>query len=278
MSENGSPILVTGGTGTLGRLVVARLLEAGRDVRVLSRGRKDRVAAAGVEYVTADLTTGGGVFAAVDGIEVIVHCAGSVKGDATKARHLLEAASRVGVRHLVYISVVGDERVPMTGRLDRLMFGYFGSKLATDRIVAESAVPWTTLHATQFYDGILTTVTQMARLPIAMVPAGWRFQPVDTGEVAARLAELALGAPAGLVPELAGPRAYELADLLRGYLRATHRRRLIVGLPVPGAAASAVRAGAILAPDRAVGRKTWEDFLAERVGSPSEGRTATAGS
>ena len=165
--------------------------------------------------MTADLTTGEGVLAALDGIEVIVHCAGSVKGDATKARHLLEAASRVGVRHVVYISVVGDERVPMTGRLDRLMFGYFGSKLATDRIVAESAVPSTTLHTTQFYDGILTTVTAMARLPIAMVPAGWRFQPVDTGEVAARLAELALGTPAGLVPDMAGPRAYELTDLLR---------------------------------------------------------------
>ena len=278
MTENGNPILVTGGTGTLGRLVVARLVEAGRDVRVLSRGRKGRPAAAGVEYVTADLSTGEGVPAAVDGTEVVVHCAGSVKGDATKARHLLDAASRVGVRHVVYISVVGDERVPMAGRLDRLMFGYFGSKLATDRIVAESPVPSTTLHATQFYDGILATVTQMARLPVAMVPAGWRFQPVDTGEVAARLAELALGTPAGLVPDLAGPRSYELTDLLRTYLQATHRRRLIVQVPMPGAAARAVRGGAILAPDRAVGHKTWEDFLAERVGSPSEGRTVTAGS
>ena len=278
MTENGNPILVSGGTGTLGRLVVARLLEAGRDVRVLSRGRKGRAATAGVDYVTADLSTGEGVPAAVDGAEVVVHCAGSVKGDATKTRHLLDAASRVGVRHVVYISVVGDERVPMAGRLDRLMFGYFGSKLATDRIVADSGVPWTTLHATQFYDGILTTVTQMARLPIAMVPAGWRFQPIDTGEVAARLAELALGMPAGLVPDMAGPRSYELADLLRTYLRATHRRRLIVQLPMPGAAARAVRGGAILAPDRAVGHKTWEDFLAERVGARSEGRTVTAGS
>jgi len=273
MNENGNPILVTGGTGTLGRLVVARLHEAGRDVRVLSRGRKDRLDADGVEYVTADLTTGDGVQAAVDGTEVVMHCAGSVKGDATKARQLVEAASRAGVRHLVYISVVGDERVPMAGSLDRLLFGYFGSKLATDRVVAESGLPWTTLHATQFYDGILTTVTQMARLPVAMVPAGWRFQPIDTGEVAARLAELALGTPAGLVPDMAGPRAYELADLLRGYLQATQRQRLIVQLPMPGAAARAVRAGAILALDRAVGRKTWEDFLAERVGSPSEDQT-----
>ena len=105
----------------------------------------------------------------------------------------------------------------------------------------------------------------MAKLPVIPVPAGVRFQPVDTGEVAARLVELALGAPAGLVPDMAGPRVYTMADLLRGYLRARGKRRPLVPVPLPGKAARAVRAGANLAPDRAVGHRTWEDFLAERV-------------
>jgi uncharacterized protein YbjT (DUF2867 family) len=98
-------------------------------------------------------------------------------------------------------------------------------------------------------------------------PAGFRFQPVDTGEVAARLAELALGPPAGLVPDIAGPRIYATAELIRGYLRASGKRRPIVPVRLPGRAARAVRAGAILAPDRAVGRRTWEEFLADRVSS-----------
>jgi uncharacterized protein YbjT (DUF2867 family) len=97
--------------------------------------------------------------------------------------------------------------------------------------------------------------------------AGVRFQPVDTGEVAARLAELALAPQAGLVPDMAGPRVYPMADLLRGYLRASGKRRPIAPVPLPGQAARAVRAGANLAPERAVGRRTWEEFLADRVGS-----------
>jgi len=98
------------------------------------------------------------------------------------------------------------------------------------------------------------------------VPSGIRFQPVDATEVASRLVELALGAPSGLVPDVAGPRVYEMRDLVRSYLRAAGRRRLLVPVRVPGAVGRALRAGANLAPDRAVGRRTWEDFLAEHVG------------
>src|SRR5207249_9230036 len=117
---------------------------------------------------------------------------------------------------------------------------------------------------------------QMARLPVIPVPAGFRFQPVDAGDVAARLVELALGPPAGLVPDLAGPRVYGLAELLRGYLRARRKHRPIVPVRVPGKAARAIRAGANLAPDRAVGRRTWEEFLAERVRSSSDSRSSVA--
>jgi uncharacterized protein YbjT (DUF2867 family) len=256
-------LLVTGGTGTLGRLVVPRLLEAGATVRVLSR--RDHGPGDGVEYVTGDLATGQGVDAALDGAEVVVHLAGSSKGDEDKARNLVRAASRAGTRHLVFISVVGADRVPVVSALDRAMFGYIASKLAAERVVADSGLPWTTLRATQFHQLLLTLARQMARLPVLPVPTGIRVQPVDADEVAARLAELALGPPAGLVPDLAGPRVYELAELLRGYLRASGRRRPLLPVRLPGAAARAFRAGANLAPDRAVGRRTWEEFLAGQV-------------
>jgi uncharacterized protein YbjT (DUF2867 family) len=261
------PILVTGGTGTLGRLVVPRLLDAGRDVRVLSR--RGRAPGAGAEHVTGDLATGEGIEAAVRGIEIIVHCAGGPKGDGDKARHLVRAASRAGTRHLVYISVVGADRVPVTSPIDRAMFGYFASKLAAERAVAGSGLPWTTLRATQFHDLLLLTVRQLAKLPVVPVPAGWRFQPIDPAEVAARLVDLALGSPAGLVPDMGGPRVYEMAELVRGYLRARRKHRPILPVWIPGKAARAFRAGANLAPDRAVGRRTWEDFLAARVSAPS---------
>jgi len=97
------------------------------------------------------------------------------------------------------------------------------------------------------------------------LPSRSAFQPVDTDEVAARLVELALGQPAGLVPDLAGPRVYSVAELMRAYLRATGRRRPILSVRLPGRAARAVREGAVLAPDRAVGKVTWEEFLARSV-------------
>jgi uncharacterized protein YbjT (DUF2867 family) len=145
------------------------------------------------------------------------------------------------------------------------MFGYFASKLAAERVVADSGLPWTTLRATQFHDLILMVAQQMTKLPVIPVPAGVRFQPVDAGEVAGRLVELALGPPAGLAPDMAGPQVHTVPDLLHSYLRASGKRRPMVPVPLPGKAAGAVRAGANLAPGRAVGHRTWEDFLAERV-------------
>jgi len=263
-----SPMLITGGSGTLGRLVVSRLREAGRDVRVLSRRHHDD---AGIAFMTGDLATGEGIDAAVDGAEIVVHLAGSPKGDEDKARHLVRAASWAGTRHLVYISVVGADRIPVVSGADRAMFGYFASKLAAEEVIAASGVPWTTLRATQFHDLTLKTVQGMAKMPVIPVPAGFQFQPVDADEVAVRLVELALGEPAGRVPDLGGPRAYEMAELVRGYLRASHRRRMIMPIRLPGRAARAFRSGANLAPERAVGRRTWEEFLAERV---DEGATA----
>jgi uncharacterized protein YbjT (DUF2867 family) len=261
-----SPILVTGGTGTLGRHVVPRLRAAGHAVRVLSR--HNHASEDGIEYVTGDLLTGEGIASAVDGAGIIVHLAGSRTGDDEATRNLVRAASRSGVRHLVYISVIGADRIPMVSGIDRTMFGYFGSKLAAERIVADSGLPWTTLRAAQFHDLSLTVAQQMAKLPVIPVPAGFQFQPVDSGEVASRLVELTLGTPAGLVPDMGGPRVYGMADLIRGYLRACAKHRMIVPVWIPGTAARALRAGANLAPERAVGQRTWEDFLAERVSSP----------
>ena len=267
-----SPILVTGGTGTVGKLVVRRLRAAGHDgIRVLSRRRQED-SEDGVEFYTGDLAAGEGVEAAVDGAGTILHLAGSAKGDEDKARSLVRAASRAGTPHVVYISVVGADRVPVVGRVDRAMFGYFASKLAAERMLSDSGLPFTTLRATQFFDLILSVAQQMARLPVVPVPAGFRFQPVDTDEVAARLVELVSGKPSGLVPDIGGPRVYGMAELLRGYMKAANRRRPLVPLPLPGKAARALRTGVNLAPDQATGHRTWEEFLMERVSWREPGR------
>jgi uncharacterized protein YbjT (DUF2867 family) len=262
-----SSILVTGGTGTLGRLVVQHLREAGSDVRVLSRHSHDHEA--GVQFISGDLLTGAGVDEAVRGVQAIVHCAGNFKGDAAMTQTLVQAAHKAGAPHLVFISVVGTDRIPVVG-FGRLAFAYFRAKREAEEAVSASGLPWTTLRATQFYDLFLIVGKAVAKLPVAPFAAGFRFQPVDADEVAARLASLAVGDPAGLVPDLGGPRVYLMSELVRSYLRAVHRRRLLLPLWIPGTSARAVRAGgnrvAPAVPAIPVGVKTWEEFLIERTG------------
>lgn len=257
-------ILVTGGTGTLGRQLLPRLQEAGCAIRVLSRSTHE--AKDGIEYLRGDLNTGEGVADAMQGIDVIVHCAGSQKGDEVRTKNLVQAAAGSTVRHLVYISVVGADRVPVVSGFDRAAFGYFASKRAAELVVMNSGIPWTILRATQFHDLTFIVAQALAKMPIMPVIAGNRFQPVDTSEVAARLAELALAEPAGLVPDLGGPRIYSMADLMRSYLHTTGKRRLIVPIWMPGQAARANRNGANLTPNHADGKRTWEAFLADRLG------------
>lgn len=257
-------ILVTGGTGGLGRRVVPLLRKAGHPVRVISRHPLPDEP--GIEYLAGDLAKDeGSVRAAAEGVETVLHLAGAAGIDQNVAqiRRVVRAAQAAGVRHLVNVSVVGAERIPVRSGVDRAMFGYFAGQRAVEVAVEESGLPWTNLRATQFHDGfILLMVRAMVKLPVVPVPSGFRFQPVDADEVADRLSELTLGEPAGQAPDIAGPKIYDAAYLVRSYLRALGKRRLLVPMWMPGAAAGAVRAGANLAPDRAVGRRTWEDFLA----------------
>lgn len=259
-----SRILVTGGTGRLGRQLVPRLREGDCKLRVLSRSAHDN--ADGIEYVTGDLVTGAGIAAAVDGADIIVHCAGTSRPseDQAQTANLIRAAAAARPAHLLKISVVGADRVPVVSRTDRAMFGYFASMLASERAVASSGLPWTILRATQFHELVELVGKAMSRLPVIPVPAGIRFQPVDSRDVADRMAALALGAPARLVPDFGGPQIYPMADLVRGYLRAAGKRRALVSVRLPGGAARAVRAGANLVQEGTTGTRTWEDYLAQR--------------
>jgi uncharacterized protein YbjT (DUF2867 family) len=235
-------ILVTGGTGTLGRVLVGQLAAAGHEVRVLSRKPG---------HYTGDLSTGAGLAEAVDGTEVIVHCASDPRHwqvDIDGTRRLVEAARAAGAAHLVYVSIVGVDRIP---------FGYYRAKLATEKVVEESGLPWTILRATQFHNLIAAVAKVLTKSPVVPVPEGVSFQPCDVREVAARLVELAGGPAAGRVPDFGGPEIRTTAELFNSY----RRRRVIVPIPLPGRVFRALRSGANLAPDRRDGRITFEQFL-----------------
>ncbi|WP_306338245.1 SDR family oxidoreductase [Streptomyces sp. KL118A] len=242
-----STILVTGGTGTLGRLVTERLRADGHEVRVLSRHTRP---------YAVDLREGTGLDAAVTGADVIVHCATTLRGgDERAARNLIAAARKAGVAHLVYISIVGIDRVPL---------GYYKTKLAVERLIEESGLGWTVLRTTQFHDLVLRIMEASAKLPVMLLPGGVSDQPIEVGEVADRLAQLAAAPPAGRAEDMGGPEVRTFPDLARAYLRASGKRRRVLPVRLAGRTYRAARAGGHLTPGRAVGKGTFEEYLAAR--------------
>jgi uncharacterized protein YbjT (DUF2867 family) len=248
-----APIVVTGGTGMLGRAVVEHIEEAGQRARVVSR-RPAPGSGAGREWATADLLASTGVAQALAGSRAIVHCAtsGSAAKEVKATAAVIDAAERAGCPHLVYISIVGVDRIP---------FPYYKGKLAAEGLVERSRVPSTILRATQFHDLLRVLFSGVARLPLMTVP-GFRFQPVDVHEVAATLAGLATGEPAGRAPDVGGPEVAHAADFARTYLAATGRQRRIVPVALPGRTFRAFRAGGNLVSDGHTGRITFEQYLA----------------
>jgi uncharacterized protein YbjT (DUF2867 family) len=250
-----APILVTGGTGTIGSRVLPRLREAGRELRILSRHRRPEEP--GIRHVEGDTVAGRGLVEALDGVDVVLHLAGGAKGDDIAARNLATAAKDAGVRHLLLISVTGADRMPI---------GYFRAKAEAERVIAQSGVPWTVLRAAQLHDFVLPVVRGLARLPLLPIPGGLRFEPVHVEEVAARLTELTLGAPAGRVADIAGPQILGIRQLADAYLEVTGRRSRR-GLPIriPGSIGRAYRDGDNLAGDHVRrGARTWHGFLEQR--------------
>ena len=109
--------------------------------------------------------------------------------------------------------------------------------------------------------------------PVALAPKGFVLQPIDTGEVADRLVELALSAPAGRVPDVGGPGVRTFADLARSYQKVAGRCRRLFEVPVPGKMARAFRQGAQTCPERRCGKITWEAFLHRTVLSTETDQT-----
>lgn len=242
-------IVVTGGTGTLGRALVARLRDDGHEPRVLSRRP-------GPGRVVGDLDSGAGLEQALRGASVVVHAATRYRHDVAGTQRLVVAARRGGVSpHLVYVSIVGVDRVPMS---------YYREKVAVERVVEESGLPWTVQRVTQFHDLLDSLFTRLAALPVLPVLAEAAVQPIDVRDAAERFRELAAAGPAGRVPDLGGPAVRPMTELARVWLDARGSQRRVLPVRLPGAVARGYRAGGHLAPEHAEGRITFEEFLAAR--------------
>ena len=247
-------ILVTGGTGVLGSQVVERLREAGHTAIVLSRR-----ASTEADWVQGDIATGEGLEGALEGVDAVVHAASAAaefrkikSTDIQGTTHLVAAAEKAGVKHLVYISIVGIDMVP---------YVYYKAKVAAEETVKAGGVPWTILRATQFPE-LIDRVLRASRGPFLFVPGSMSFQPVHSSEVAQRLAELSLSSPAGMLADFGGPEVLTTKEIAHAWMARRGLSKIVVGVPIPGKAGRSFRAGNHLSPEHRDGHGTWAGWVA----------------
>lgn len=280
-------VLVTGGTGTLGREVVPELLKAGYVVRILSRQPATASRWPQVEWVQGDMASGSGVHEAVAGVDTIIHAA-TYAGvthdnvsmgaflrkallkhdpviDVDGTRLLLEYARADDVAHCIYVSIVGSEHIP---------FAYYRHKVQAEALVRESGIPWSIVRATQFYSLVDTLLRISDKWPVLTLASDFRLQPVDPREVARYLCSCVQQGPAGMLPDFGGPEVLTLGDMAHMWLDARHRSKRILRMPLPGKAARAVRQGRLTCPDEKRGTITWAQWVRETYAQPL---TANAG-
>lgn len=251
-------ILLTGGTGGLGREVVRAAEAAGHTVRIASRRARPGDTPPAREWARMDMESGAGVREALEGVDAVIHAASDPRRhaivDVEGTRRLVDAARAAGTAHLVNVSIVGVDEVP---------FAYYRSKLAAEQIVAASGVPHSILRATQFHSFIDAMTAGAARVPLILpLPTTFRFQSVDTGETAERLVRAVQEGPGGRLLDFGGPEVLTWGEMAAAWKVARGIRRPTVNLPLPGALAAAFRAGkTTLRHGGERGAIRWRDWL-----------------
>ena len=207
-------IVIIGGTGLIGSKTTARLRDKGHEILAVSPNT-------GVNTITGE-----GLAEALVGAEVVVDLANSPSWEdravleffETSGRNLLAAEAKAGVKHHIALSIVGTERLPESG--------YMRAKLAQERLIKESPIPYTIVHSTQFMEflkGIADggTVGTIARLS----PAA--FQPIASDDVADAMADVALAKPINGTIEIAGPERAPMNEIIARYLKAANDPRTV---------------------------------------------------
>ena len=208
-------IVIIGGTGLIGTKLVNKLREQGHEVVAASPSR-------GINSVTGE-----GLPAALTGAQAVVDVTNSPSWEdkavleffETSTRNLLAAEAVAGVRHHIALSVVGTERL--------LASGFFRAKMAQEKLIQASPIPYTIVRATQFFEFVgsianSATDRQTVRLPSALL------QPIASDDVAAKLADVVLAAPLNGMVELAGPDAIPLDEVVRQFLKANRDPRSVI--------------------------------------------------
>ncbi len=248
-------VLVTGGTGVLGKPLVRELLRREHEVRVLSRSA-DPTVPSGASAVQGDVRTTAGLKNAVKKVDAVVHAATSpfrraksTEVDGTRNVH--DAAVAAGAQHFLYVSIVGVDRVPAR---------YYKAKWAAEQVVEQSGRAWTVQRITQFHD----LIDRFLGFRVFPCTAHLSFQPIDVTDASRHLADLLDAGPQGRADDIGGPEVLSVRELRDQRRGVTGQRTLLVPTPAIGPLRE-LDAGHHLAPEARYGTQTWEQWLSEQA-------------
>ncbi|KOS07398.1 hypothetical protein AM493_16125 [Flavobacterium akiainvivens] len=244
-------ILITGGTGNLGKGLTQILNQKGLQYAVASRSNNENAP----NKVVADLMANKGVAQAVKGRSIIFHLATDLKKDTLLTQNLLQTIGSNKNVHLIYISIVGIDKTP---------FNYYQQKLASEELIKASGVPYTILRATQFHDFIDYIFTSLLKYRIGLLPKKVMAQPIAVDAVANALYEISLQPAESKTYEIGGLKAYTFNEMAKEWMRKTGKKKFIINLPLFGKLAKAFNGGALLTHTIDATSKSWQDYLNQK--------------
>ena len=248
-------ILITGGTGTLGKEIIKQLIGAAQ-INVISTKAGVRFAQ-GVNVIEADITDFNSLQTVVGAADVIVHCASNPadaeRVDLDGTRNILAAINKKQFKHFIYVSIAG---------VDKSQYPYYVVKREVEKIIEAEGIPFTILRATQFHDFVLyRMIKPFDNAQGLTIPAGLKFQSIDITEVAGKVRQLVEVGPNNEIITIGGPEILTIEEMAAVYLDMSGRAGSFKTEMMPGERFDMLRSGINLCGDNRFGKITWRQHL-----------------
>ncbi len=253
-NSSSSDILITGGTGLVGKAVCALLLKRGIEYTVATHKRPVEK-----NMVYMDLALMEEMDTSLLNRPIILHLASDKKhpdNDVNGTKMLLqEIVKRNYNPHFIYISIVGTDQLPMT---------YFKQKFQVEEEIKKSGVSYSILRATQFHNYVDQILQQLLKFRLAILPKKVLVQPIDVSIVAERLVNMCFERPTNQIENIGGREVLTLEEMVDSWLGVKDERKTVVNIPLPGRAGRSLKAGCLTCEKKTNGGRNWREWVTDR--------------
>ncbi|MEZ4772716.1 MAG: SDR family oxidoreductase [Bacteroidia bacterium] len=262
MSNSAKKVLVTGGTGLLGRELVS-FFENNHVPYVIGSRNQPANDILKTHWKKLDLATGEGLSECLENIDTIFHLASATRPfnpatDVEGTRKMLEAGKLSGVNHIIYVSIVGIDKLPIS---------YYKIKIAAEQVIKDAGVDYTILRSTQFHTFLNTTIKKALKYPVAFMPKAIKYQPVGLIFVVDKLMDIYENGPINDTLEIGGPEVITMGEAAAQWLKAHNKKRWIINVPITlaGKLGKNLAEGGLTTSAIVKHSQTWAEYLEQSI-------------